>query len=198
MIRKHKYPEEIQIVSDILDQYYPLSKVTKELLLDKLQRVEKKKGSFIFKQGEKSNQLFFLIKGAVKAYNFNRNGLEEVYWFCFEGDLCCCPYSYAHDIPAHDNNVLYEDSIFYSIDIAYLKELYSHNLEWANWGRCFAEEMNMVITQYMDEQRFMKAKERYDFLLKQYPDITQRVPLQDIASFLGITPVSLSRIRAQK
>jgi CRP-like cAMP-binding protein len=198
MIRTNIDREDSELLLEILDSYYPLTTEDKELLLKKLVKVKKKKGDFLYKNNDKEAYIFFLIKGAVKAYNTNKDGVEEVYWFGFEGDICFSPQNYTNNMTYNENLVLYEDSVFYRIDVAYMKSLYSDNCNWANWGRCMAENLVVLMSDFADSQKFLRAKERYNLLLKEIPQIAQRVPLQDIASFLGITPVSLSRIRKDR
>lgn len=196
MIKTNVHPNELNTLSKLLDKYYPLSPKDKALLFNKLVRIEKKKGEFLYKNEDRGAAIFFLVKGAIKVFNVNGDGLEEVYWFGFDGDICFCPQNYVRNTSYNENTMLYEDAVLYRVDVAYLKTLYSAYREWANWGRCMAEDLVVVLSEMADRQKFQKAKVRYDILLQAFPEITQRVPLKDIASYLGITPVSLSRIRA--
>lgn len=95
------------------------------------------------------------------------------------------------------NVELLEDSAFYEIDLRRLQELYLSDIHLANWGRKYAEYTCIQSDKLFISRQFKTALENYRELLRDYPRITQRVPLGIIASYLGITQVSLSRIRAQ-
>ncbi len=91
---------------------------------------------------------------------------------------------------------LLEDSVLFSISLHKLQELFSTNIEIANWGRKLAE-FELVRT----EQTFIDAAKppaavRYQLLLENNPQLIRRVQLGYIASYLGVTQVTLSRIRA--
>lgn len=91
-----------------------------------------------------------------------------------------------------------EPTLAYSIPISILNELYETNIEIANWGRVIHQECLLSLQCIRIDNLTMTAKERYEALLSIFPDICQRVNLGYIASFLGISISTLSRIRAGK
>ena len=91
-----------------------------------------------------------------------------------------------------------EPTLAYSIPISVLNKLYDTNIEIANWGRIVHQECLLSLQCVRIDNLTMTAKERYNVLLKRFPDICQRVNLGYIASFLGISISTLSRIRAEK
>lgn len=91
-----------------------------------------------------------------------------------------------------------EPTLAYSIPISILNELYETNIEIANWGRVIHQECLLSLQCIRIDNLTMTAKERYEALLSTFPDICQRVNLGYIASFLGISISTLSRIRAGK
>ena len=78
-----------------------------------------------------------------------------------------------------------------------LKELFSEDLHIANWGRRYAEMELLATEERLISMLSAIASERYKELLEKEPDLLQRLPLGNIATYLGITQASLSRIRAQ-
>lgn len=88
-------------------------------------------------------------------------------------------------------------TLAYSVPIHVLNELYDTNIEIANWGRVIHQECLLALQCVRIDNLTMTAKERYEALLKTFPDICQRVNLGYIASFLGISISTLSRIRAE-
>ncbi|NME69154.1 Crp/Fnr family transcriptional regulator [Flammeovirga aprica] len=197
MIRKDKYPEEIAFISKALDMDYQLSDDAKSLLFENIKREERKKGDFLFQTKEEIQRVYVFVKGAFKDFTINEEGDEVLLTIGFEGDMCMKFSSYMPEYPIEEHFLLYEDAVLYSIEIEFLRSLYATNLEWANWGRCLAENLALEWSYFADRLRYLKAKERYLHLLRETPSIANRIPLQDIASYLGITPVSLSRIRKE-
>ena len=78
-----------------------------------------------------------------------------------------------------------------------LQALYREDIHLANWGRHLAEQEFLRTEERLIPQLFTTAAERYAALLRHQPALLQRIPLEHLASYLGITPVSLSRIRRQ-
>ena len=85
----------------------------------------------------------------------------------------------------------------YEIDLGRLQDLYRNDIHIANWGRRYAESACIKSEKLFIARQFKTSLERYQELINEYPSIIQRVPLGIIASYLGISQVNLSRIRAQ-
>ena len=92
---------------------------------------------------------------------------------------------------------LLEDCVLYEIDLERLQDLYRNNIHIANWGRRYAECACIKSEKLFIARQFKTSSERYRELINEYPDIIQRVQLGIIASYLGISQVNLSRIRAR-
>ncbi|WP_276495706.1 Crp/Fnr family transcriptional regulator [Pontibacter litorisediminis] len=177
-------------------QLYPLSEGTFGQLTSLMQRLELPKGHILFREGEVSHKVFFIDQGIARAFCY-RNDQEVTFWFGAEGDLIFSYYSYVANLPGYETVELLERSVVYAVDLNRLQELYLSNIELANWGRKLAEyELIKTEERFMAFQ-FQSATERYKALLKQNPELVQRVQLNQIASYLGVTQVTLSRIRAE-
>ena len=92
---------------------------------------------------------------------------------------------------------LLEDCVLYEIDLNRLQDLYQKDIYIANWGRRYAECACIKSEKLFIARQFKTSLERYQELINEYPDIIRRVQLGTIASYLGISQVNLSRIRAQ-
>ena len=119
------------------------------------------------------------------------------FWFGKEGDLILSMRSYIENKVGYETIESMEDCELYEIKMSDLQEFYATNLEIANWGRKLAE-IELIKT----EERFISrqlgtAIDRYKKLLIENPSLINRVQLGYIASFLGISQVTLSRIRAE-
>jgi signal-transduction protein with cAMP-binding, CBS, and nucleotidyltransferase domain len=182
-------------VMSAIDGYYKLSSQSKDLIIDKLEPIRMKKGDVLIHELTKSPYLFFIEEGAVKNYYIDEKGNKKVVWFGFEKDICFSLSSYI-DMPyMHETNELIEDSIFYRVKISHVKSLFNKHCDWANWGRCFIEYIFAKTVKEMDEYKSCTAKERYQDLITHNPNVRERVPLKDIASYLGVSPVTISRLR---
>lgn len=131
----------------------------------------------------------------ARAYSV-RDNKEITYWFGAEGDVAISYFSYVANKPGYETVELLEDAVLYSISQEKLQELYSTNIEISNWGRKLAEYELIRTEQAFVVQQSLPAAIRYQQLLDQNPHLIRRVQLGYIASYLGVTQVTLSRIRA--
>ena len=92
---------------------------------------------------------------------------------------------------------LMDDSVLYVLERKNLKELFAYDLPIANWGRRYAVMELLATEERLISMLSAIASERYKELLEKEPDLLQRLPLGSIATYLGITQASLSRIRAK-
>ena len=104
---------------------------------------------------------------------------------------------YVNDEPGYETMELMENSVLYVLERKKLKELFLEDLHIANWGRRYAEMELLAAEERLISMLSAVASERYHELLEKEPDLLQRLPLGSIATYLGITQASLSRIRAQ-
>ena len=158
-------------IYDIIDNIYKLPLASKEALLNETPEVTYPKGFHLFLANRKSSKFYLMKKGMLHAYTYNQAGYENI--------------------------ELLEDSVLYELSVDKLHDLYLADIHIANWGRKFAERECIKSEQLFISRQFKTSLERYQDLIADYPDILQRVPLGIIASYLGISQVSLSRIRAK-
>lgn len=185
----------LNTVSNQIDSILPLPTVERELLLSRLQRMEVAKGKLIISAGKIGHHVYFIEGGLARAFCENQRGQTTI-WFGQEGDVMLSYLSFFKDQPGYESIELLENAVLYRISSKDLQELYRQHIHIANWGRKFAEyELLKAEQRFMDLQ-FKTATERYQDLLANSPAILKRVQLGYIASYLGITQVSLSRIRA--
>ena len=104
---------------------------------------------------------------------------------------------YVNEEPGYETMELMEDSILYVLSRKKIQDLFLQDLHIANWGRRYAEMELLAAEERLISMLSVIASERYSELLKNNPDLLQRLPLGSIATYLGITQTSLSRIRAK-
>lgn len=180
-----------------LNSIYPLSKPAKEFLFEHLKEIEIPKKEFILKQGRICFNIYFVQIGLLRCF-YNKDDKEISSWFMKEGDVIFSVESFLNQTPGYENIQALEDSLLYYVDYDELQYLYSHCPEFNFIGRVVTEKYYKLSEQRLYSLRMQKAKERYNFILEHFPQFILRVPSKYIASYLGITEETLSRIRAAK
>ncbi len=156
-----------------------------------------KKKEFFLKEGQYCRNVGFIKKGSFLYYQIVE-GEEKVCDFAFENDWITHYKSLLSNTPSEMNIRSFQDSEILLMDMSKMESL-SQKLPKVNSIRTtMAEEYFTKSAQRATNLTLLNAKGRYMALLKDIPDIHQKVPQYHIASFLGIKPQSLSRIRAEK
>lgn len=183
-------------IKEIINKRYAMPDAS----LDKLQRclteVSYPKGFRVLERGKVEKNIFFIKKGIVRAYT-SVDGKEITFWFGKEGATIVSLKGYVNDEPGYETMELMEDSVLYKLERKQLKELFLDDLHIANWGRRYAEMELLATEERLISMLSAIASERYKELLEKEPDLLQRLPLGSIATYLGVTQASLSRIRAK-
>lgn len=155
------------------------------------------KSEYFLKEGQYCKSIAFVEKGGF-VYFQNTDGEEKICDFAFENDWITHYKSLLSNNPSEMNIRSVQDSEIWLMDMAKMKSL-SQKLPKVNSIRTtMAEEYFTKSTQRATNLTNLNAKARYKALLVDIPDIHQRVVQYHIASYLGIKPQSLSRIRAEK
>ncbi|WP_210149187.1 Crp/Fnr family transcriptional regulator [Chryseobacterium scophthalmum] len=183
-------------IKEIIDTIYSLPQASKDSLVQHISEVSYPKGFCLMEANKVIPYIYFLKKGIVRAYASTENN-DITFWFGTEGEPVVSMKSYVDEKPGYENIELLEDCEFYRLETEKLKNLYHEDIHIANWGRKFAERELVKTEELIISRQYKTALERYKDLLKEKPYLLQRVQLGHIASYLGITQVSLSRIRAE-
>jgi CRP-like cAMP-binding protein len=152
----------------------------------------------LLRDGEISRHIYFIRKGSARAFYYDRDGREHTTWFMAENDLMISVYSFYTQQPAAENIELLEDSILLSMTWDQLQTIYAEFPEYNYHGRLVTEKYYLLAEERAILLRTTKPADRYLLLLKNRPKILQQASLGQIASFLGITQETLSRIRSRR
>lgn len=155
------------------------------------------KGKILVKEGQIAHRLYFLEKGTARTHYFH-NAKDVTSWIYQEHTPFTAWYSFLNRKPSFENIEILEDSTIVSFTKDELETLYKHHIPFNHYGRKMVEQQLSYLDVFYKGYLFMTAKERYELLLSTFPDVTQRVNLGHIASLLGISQETLSRIRAKK
>lgn len=173
----------------------PLSEESLQKVASILVKTELKKNSMYLKEGEVSKHIGYVHKGMLRLYYYkNKRDLTE--HFACEGTTFFCIESFFRQKPTRLMIEALENSIVYGLPYDELMELIKENYEIEVMYRTMIENSLILSQQKADMLRFESANERYCRLLKEHPEIIQRAPLSHIASYLLMTPETLSRVRA--
>lgn len=155
------------------------------------------KGEFLFEQGKICNHVFYIEKGFLRVFYYSESGREITAWFSADNTFITAIDSFYYHKPTRDNCELLENSVVYSLKYSDLEKLLVKE-EGARLAFHVLYEITRKMIEFVVSLKFQSAEEKYHTLLKNYPDIIQRASLGHIASYLGITQETLSRIRAVK
>lgn len=179
-----------------IQQHCKLSNPTLKSLEVALQKLELQKGDFLITEGKVCNHVYFLEQGCVRGF-YNLDGKEISYWFAFENNFVTSFFSFITRKPGVENIQLIEDCTLWAITYDDLQKLYTKHPDMERLGRIMHERYYVMLEERFVSNHFKEARERYENLLTHAPHILQRVPLGYIASYLGITQETLSRIRGK-
>lgn len=183
-------------IDRILDLIGKLPEQSKNALKEIISEVTYPKGHLLFKADRVEAKIYFIKRGIVRAYT-DISDNEITFWFGREGDTIVSMKSYVANQKGYENIELLEECELYEVKKQTLNDLFCKDIHIANWGRAFAEQELLKTEERFIGRQFKTSLERYTDLMNNNPDLLQRVQLGYIASYLGITQVSLSRIRAK-
>lgn len=181
-------------------EYIPYKELLSDESLQKvnasLSLVEKDRGELLISDLKLDVHSYIVKQGILRAY-INTEDREITFWFPKEGDIVTSTYGYFYKRKGYENFQALESVSLLKIDMEKMRNLYNENLEIANWSRVITEKEGILSEERHLDYILRSPEERYQKLLSTQPSLFQRVMLKEIASYIGVSPVSLSRIRAR-
>lgn len=178
-----------------LNTIFTLPNSESSKIMELAERIELPKQSIFIDQNKTNKYIYFLEKGICRIY-YPKDEKEVILDFCFSGDFILPLNSYVHGTATYEIVDTISSSILYRISIEQLQKLYGASLSIANWGRKLAELETLKIEQRLMQSLFKSASERYQDLIQKAPTLLHHIKLGYIATYLGVSQVTLSRIRA--
>lgn len=163
-----------------------------------LQRKDLKKKEYLLKEGQISTNLYFIKQGLLRAYYIDSKGEEVTTWFMKEGDFVCSVESFYEQTPSFENIIAIEATTVHYITYDQTQALYRDFPAYNYHGRVLTEKYHVLFSKRLVATIKKTALERYQQLLEQESYLLNRASLQDIASYLGMTPEMLSKVRGNR
>ena len=182
-------------INQIIDHIGKLPEASKNTLKEIISEVTYPKGHILFKADKVETKVYFIKKGIWRAY-YMIDGTESSLWFAGTGEIGFSSWGYVNNEISQVNIESVNKSTAYCIAKPDLEELFNSSIELSNFGRKIFEQEILFIDSYTLSYSTPSATERYLTLMEENPELLQYVPLKHLASYLYITPQSLSRIRA--
>ncbi len=183
------------LLFDFISKYISLNEEEKSVLTSLNLFRSVKKGTILLKEGQKSLESYFVLKGCIRIY-YLIDGEEKTTAFFTEMDVLNPP-CVINKTPSEYYVSCVEDSILTVSNADMEAEVNSKFPKFDTMCRVLSEELLAKQQINFDEFKTSSPEQRYLNLLQSRPDLIQRVPQHQLASFLGIKPQSLSRLRAR-
>lgn len=176
--------------------YYPVSNDAFKLIAGITEVTHLKKNQVLLPMGAVSDHIYYIFRGTIIAYYTDAHGNTYNKNIFMENQLAASTVSSLLKVPSEFTLQAIEQTVLLKIDFRKYKRLIDDNEEFKNFYIAYLEK-NWVIDKEQREISIVmeQASVRYQKLIENHPDIDYHVPLQHIASNLGITPTQLSRIR---
>ncbi len=180
---------------EFFNRYNKISAEAYEAIAGISELLSIKKNTDLQSIGHTCRTIYFISKGAARIYYY-KDGTDITEHFAFENSISVRVESLFTNKPSRKAIEIIEDAEVVAIDAIGLFKLYDEFPEIERLFRKIFEEGYVETVSRLESIQFHSAKDRYNALLTEHPNILQRVPLKHIASYLGVTQVTLSRIRA--
>ncbi len=183
------------VARDIARIYCTLSPIGVDALSQMLVPLKFQKGDIIMREGDVCRAMYYVDHGMVRQFYY-KNNKDVTEHFSFEGRICFCIESFLKQEPSRLLVEALENTVVYALPYEHWHVLMMQNQELELLYRKILEHALISSQEHADSQRFENAGERYARLLKTHPQIILRAPMLHVASFLQMTPETLSRVRA--
>jgi CRP-like cAMP-binding protein len=166
-------------------------------LLKRVSIVSLKKGELLIESNKVNTQSFFILEGLTRTY-FLKDGKEVIEYFASQNNWANSPRSWRTGKPDIYNVDAIEDTTALCINVDDMLFLFNNFPEMDRYGRLSMAALLDHLIERIASFRFTTAKEKYGHFKQTYPTIYHRIPLGMVASYLGISQETLSRIRSKK
>lgn len=185
-----------QILKKQIEEIISLSDAEFEYVLSHFKAKKLKKHQFVVQEGQRVENDFFIISGCLKSFHTNNDGKLHIIQFGLQDWWITDYEAYYNQTIATINIDCIEDSELLCLSYENREKLCTELHKMEHFFRKKANKRNVALQKRILSLLCNNAKERYDKLLEQYPQLFQKVPKQLIAAYLGVTRETLSRLNA--
>ncbi|HEX8020409.1 Crp/Fnr family transcriptional regulator [Mucilaginibacter sp.] len=184
----------MELLIEKIKTYVPLSFDDEGIARTLFHKKALKKGEHLLKAGDVCRYIFFIETGLVRYY-INNDGVEQTNYFNKENEFVCDYMSFLPQTPSYVNIQTLEDTTIWVISYVGIQQFYKEVTAGERFGRLAIEQVFVSVISQIGSLYTDLPETRYTKFLSDYADIAQRIPQYYIASYVGIKPQSLSRIR---
>jgi len=181
-----------------IQRWVELNEAEESLILDAFEPIAVKKKKDLLVPGGVCRSVYFITSGAVRSYHVDEKGVEHIFQINLENSWISDLESFFSQKPSNYYIESIEASTLLRISYERLEILYAEVPKLERYFRILFQRAYLNALQRLNSTMWDTAEERYNDMVKENCTILQRVPQTYIASYLGITPESLSRIRKKK
>jgi CRP-like cAMP-binding protein len=167
---------------DIAAEYLQIEKIFKE--------------EYLVREGQICKKIAYINEGLFRIFN-SKDGIEINTCFCMENSITTSFNSFVNQIPSIESVQALENSVLVTLSSGNLTKLQNVSAIWQKIRQLLTERECLRLSDRANSISFESALEKYENLLKYQPEIIQRVSIQHIASYIGISRETLSRIRSR-
>lgn len=183
------------IARDLARRYGTLTAEQIEMLAQLLVPIRLKRRQLVLDAGSVCENIYYVERGLLRQY-YNKNGKEVTEHIAPEGSIVMCIESLFRQVPSYLTVEALEPSVVYTLPLSSYMQLCEGSYAFCRIFLSILQESLIESQHKADTLRFETAKERYLRTLQDHPNIVRRAPLHIVASYLQITPETLSRVRA--
>jgi CRP-like cAMP-binding protein len=193
----NEYQQACSLLRNHIEAFVKMPDDDWDLMLPHLTIITLRKNQFFIKEGKRETRVGFVINGMLRQY-YTKDGEEKTTYFFFENHLMTSYVSCITNNPSLVSIEALSNVTCLSFPYNILLQLFDKSMAWQKFGRLVAEYLGIGLEERMVSLLLQSPEERYiDLLNSNKKKIIERIPQHYIANYLGITPVSMSRIRSR-
>lgn len=190
--------DPIEACLDFFSSFQELSEVARAFLRERLVVQALPKGTLLLPMGRVATDFYFVQSGLLRSFDFDEFGKDTTAWFAHESHMINSPYNYRHQLPRPENLELLEDSVLVSLSYEEFEELYRLDPATRAIGQRMTERQLLFMEKRVSLFRSRDSEQRYLLFLDLFPGLIGRVQNRYLATFLNISPGTVSRILSGK
>jgi len=187
--------EDIKALKNYLSSFHILTEEEIDAFINVTTSLELKKGDYLVTEGDISKKIAYIQSGIFRSFYYSSESEEVTYCFTFKNTIITAYSSWILQLPSSENIQALTDMqlrIITKKDVDFLEETYPN---WIKFFKHVAEQEYIGLEKRIFLLQRESAEKRYQDLLTNYPEYLHTIPLQYLASYLGVTQRHLSRIR---